>query len=401
MCFKKLIALIKPKEKNVPQEKPWQDDLLGYERFSGKFNHVIKAMGSSFSIVSMEGYNGWGKTFFLKEWVKNLKQENEIATYYSAWDINALDQPLASFLNFLFEDLFVSHKVRKSITKQFANINQELLSFKTLEKVMSKSPLGMFSVLLDATKEADRKDIGSILREVKDLKRRKEGIQDFKKQLTKVVNKIRGEKNIYIMVDDLEVCRPKFIVDFLESIRCMLNIEGLIFVISVDKEQSSVKKAIDAVLGSNFSLKHFTDLSLSLPKQAVAKFVKELFKNVRLPRKSKGVIVDSFIFYAETLSLSLKTIEHCIKKIKLTYSEDELPCPNLFSFLIILQSINNDLYECLENKEAFERIADTYKSTMLIHINGEKEWERLKASLEAALAEKNFKAIRQIKGILL
>lgn len=38
-----------------------------------------------------------GQDVFLKEWVKELKQQNEIAAYYSAWDINALDQPLPSF----------------------------------------------------------------------------------------------------------------------------------------------------------------------------------------------------------------------------------------------------------------------------------------------------------------
>src|SRR6266576_5460386 len=153
MYLKKLISWITFKKKEIaPPLKvvAWENDRLNYKQFSGKFNNIIKTIDQSFTIISLEGYDGWGKTFFLKEWVKELKQQNEIAAYYNAWDINALDQPLPSFLNFLFEDLFVSYKVKRSVIQQFKNINQELFSLNTLGKLISKSPLAMLSVFLDA-----------------------------------------------------------------------------------------------------------------------------------------------------------------------------------------------------------------------------------------------------------
>ncbi|GFQ76468.1 KAP NTPase domain-containing protein [Trichonephila clavata] len=408
MCFKKFISLITfKKKKAVPPLKvvAWENDRLNYKQFSGKFNNIIKTIDQSFTIISLEGYDGWGKTFFLKEWVKELKQQNEIAAYYNAWDINALDQPLPSFLNFLFEDLFASYEVKRSVIQQFKNINQELFSLNTLGKLISKSPLAMLSVLLDATKEADRKDIGSVLRELNTLQRREENIKDFKTQLAKVVNRIRKNKNIYIMVDNLDVCRPKFVVDFLESIKYMLDVEGLVFIISVSKGKSNVHKAISTILGPNFDLKSFTDLSLHLPKQPIETFTKELFENIKLPKKSKNLIVDSFIFYAESLSLSLKTIEYCAKKIKLCLLnciKEELPDPNLFSFSVILQSINIDIYEELDllYQKALEKIESEYKSLILAQINGQEEWEKLKTSLEAAFAEKESKINKAIKDII-
>ncbi|NSM57010.1 NTPase, partial [Wolbachia endosymbiont of Atemnus politus] len=351
MCLRKLISLITfRKKETVPSPKAvaWESDCLSSQQFSSKFNTIIKTIDQSFTMISFEGYAGWGKTFFLKEWVKELKQQNEIAAYYNAWDINALDQPLPSFLNFLFEDLFASYEVKRSVIQQFKNINQELFSLNTLGKLISKSPLAMLSVLLDATKEADRKDIGSVLRELNTLQRKEENIKDFKTQLAKVVNRIRKDKNIYIMVDNLDVCRPKFVVDFLESIKYMLDIEGFVFIISVSRDKSNVHESISTILGQNFDLRSFTDLSLHLPKQPTKKFTRELLQNIKLPKKSKSLIIDSFIFYAESLSLSLKAIEYCTKKIKLcllNYTKEELPAPNLFSFLVILQSIDTDAYE--------------------------------------------------------
>lgn len=409
MCFKKLISLFKKKETVPPLEAvAWQNDYLQYKKFSSKFNTIIKAIDESFTIISLDGYDGWGKTFFLKEWVKELKQQNEIAGYYSAWDINALDQPLPSFLNFLFEDLFTSYQVKRSVIQQFKNINQELFSLNTLGKIISKSPLSMLSVLLEATKDADKRDIGAVLRELNNLQRREENIKDFKTQLEAVVNKIRGNKNLYIMVDNLDICRPKFIIEFLESIKYMLNIDGLVFVIAISKDKSNVQKAISTTLGPNFDIKSFVDLSLHLPKQPVVDFIKELFKGAKLPKKSKDLIINSFIFYAESLSLSLGIIERSIKKVTFyffNYKAEELLLPHLFSFLIILQSINIDVYEELNSssQKALEKIENEYKSAILNHANGQEEWQKLQDSLIAFTDNKSKtnKPIEQIKDMLI
>ena len=254
----------------------------------------------------------------------------------------------------------------------------------------------MLSVFLDAAKEADKKDIGFVLGELNLLQRRKENIRDFKIQLADVVNKIRKDKNIYIMVDNLDICRPKFIVDFLESIKYMLDVEGLVFIISVSQDKSNVQRAISTILGPNFSLKSFTDLSLHLPKQPIEKFTRKLFQNIELPKKSKSLIIDSFIFYAESFSLSLQAIEYCVKKIKLCYAKID---PNLFTFLVILQSVNTNLYEELYSspQKALEKI----ESALIL--NGQEEWEKLKTSLETTFKEKEsktHKSLKQIRDIL-
>ncbi|WP_264682917.1 MULTISPECIES: KAP family P-loop NTPase fold protein [unclassified Wolbachia] len=405
MCLKKLTSLItfrKKETEHLPKVTTWEGDCLGYKQVASKFSSIIKTIDKSFSILSLEGYDKWGKTFFLKEWVKDLGQQNEIAAYYSAWDISALDQPLPSFLHFLFEDLFASYKVKRSVIQQFKNINQELFSLNTLGKLISKSPLAMLSVFLDAAKEADKKDIGFVLGELNLLQRRKENIRDFKIQLADVVNKIRKDKNIYIMVDDLDICRPKFIVDFLESIKYMLDVEGLVFIISVSQDKSNVQRAISTILGPNFSLKSFTDLSLHLPKQPTEQFIRKLFESSELPKKSKSLIIDSFIFYAESFSLSLQAIQYCIRRIKLCFlnhAKEELLDPNLFTFLVILQSVNTDLYEELYSSP--QKVLEKIESDLMP--NGQEEWKKLKISLETTFKEKEsktHKSLKQIRDIL-
>jgi hypothetical protein len=393
MCFLSLIPYYK-KEKPI-EEKAWKDDCLGYQQFADKFNTIIKTVNNSFTIMSLEGYSGWGQTFFLKEWTKALKQQDEIAVYHDAWDISALDKPLASFLHFLSETLFTSYKVKKSIINQFIRIDQELFSFNTLEKIISKSPLSMFSVLLGTTKEADRKDISYILKELNVVKRRKENIKDFRTRLIKIVNKIRNGKNIFIMVDNLNMCRPEFIVDFLESIKYLLNIEGLVFIISISKDKNNVQNAIDKILGTNFNIRSFIDFALYLPKQPTCKFIKKLFKDRKLTKKHINPVINNFMFYATNFSLSLKVIEYCIKKIKLIYDRENLLYQNLLPFLVILQLINNDMYEELTILPQSKIVAKIENSLMLDHKNST-EWRNFKSSLETVSQNNELQFIRNM-----
>ncbi|WP_333023342.1 KAP family P-loop NTPase fold protein [Wolbachia endosymbiont of Pentidionis agamae] len=386
MCFKKLLSFLKPKKKTVIHENIWQDSYFEYEQTVNKFNTILSTLESTDRVISLEGYSGFGKTFFLKKWIKTLESQNEIAVYYDAWDIYSLEQPLVSFLNFLFEDLFVKYKIRKSAITQLKSINQELFSLNTVNKLISKSPLGMFSVLFDATKEAEKKDIGSVLQDLNSLKRRKAGMQDFQNQFTKIVNKIRNGKNIYIMVDNLDICRPKFIVDFLEAIKYTLNIEGIVVILAISRDKSNVYKAINTLLGANFDLSFFTNLSLYLSKGSVNLFIKKLFEDSELQKKSLKPILDKFTFFAKNMSLSLKTIDYCTKKVKLSlsnYRKKELPFIDLFLFLIILQVTNNKVYEELWSsyKTALEKIEDEYKIMVL---NNQEEWEILKSLLKGA-----------------
>ncbi|WP_246214374.1 hypothetical protein [Wolbachia endosymbiont of Dirofilaria (Dirofilaria) immitis] len=99
-------------------------------------------------------------------------------------------------------------------------------------------------------------------------------------------------------------------------------------------------------------------------------FIQELFKNVKLSKKSKEPFINSFIFYAESLLLSLETIEYCMKKIELCLlncAKEELLAPSLFSFLTILQSVDIDTYEELGSsyQKVLEKIKNKYRPTVL------------------------------------
>lgn len=67
MCFKKFISLVrfrKKEDEELPKVITWENDCLNYKQAASRFSTVIKTIDQSFSIVSLEGYDKWGKTFF-------------------------------------------------------------------------------------------------------------------------------------------------------------------------------------------------------------------------------------------------------------------------------------------------------------------------------------------------
>ncbi len=114
-----------------------------------------------------------------------------------------------------------------------------------------------------------------------------------------------------------------------------------------------------------------------------------------LTKKNSGLVVHNFIFYVTNLSLSLKAIEYCIKKIKLIHDKAKLLYPNLLPFLIILQLINNDMYEELTTSPQ-GRILEKIENSLILDHQDSKEWKNLKNSLEIALQNNELQFIRNI-----
>jgi predicted KAP-like P-loop ATPase len=77
--------------------------------------------------------------------------------------------------------------------------------------------------------------------------KQKNTILAFHDALTNLINLTTLGKPIVIFVDELDRCRPPYAISLLERIKHLFDIEGLVFVLSLDKEQ--LGHSIGAVYG--------------------------------------------------------------------------------------------------------------------------------------------------------
>ncbi|EPE9323938.1 KAP family P-loop NTPase fold protein, partial [Enterobacter asburiae] len=66
---------------------------------------------------------------------------------------------------------------------------------------------------------------------------------------------IEKDLPIFIIIDELDRCRPSFAINLLEIVKHIFNIPGVVFVIATDTEQ--LQHSIKVVYGNDFSASHY------------------------------------------------------------------------------------------------------------------------------------------------
>ena len=75
------------------------------------------------------------------------------------------------------------------------------------------------------------------------------------------------EHSILVIIDELDRCRPNYAIEFLETIKHLFDIRGLVFVIGVDKGQlaSSAKALFGQELVFDEYYRKFAHRNVNLP----------------------------------------------------------------------------------------------------------------------------------------
>ena len=137
--------------------------------------------------------------------------------------------------------------------------------FLPLLKLLSKIGLKKLGVD-DAELQSFVSDISSPLsKEIINFNANQESIKAFRKLLAEKIKEMRGEK-LVIVVDELDRCKPTFAVELLERIKHIFDVEGLVFLLSMNPEQ--MQETIKCVYGQGVDastyLHKFIDCSMTL-----------------------------------------------------------------------------------------------------------------------------------------
>ncbi len=203
-------------------------------------------------VASINGSYGSGKTFFLKMFLNVIDQNNKGKDgnikvhylYYNAWENELLDDPFSNILA-LFHELLL--QISPSLeTKE--RIERLKGTAKNMVKHFLPFIIGLASGNMALSKIGESRDvflasatsyIESIL--FKDHNKTK-AIKEFK---TELINSIElSPSPIFIVIDELDRCSPKYVITFLELIKHFFSLPNIIFLLAIDKDQvlSSIEK---------------------------------------------------------------------------------------------------------------------------------------------------------------
>ncbi|WP_339138250.1 MAG: P-loop NTPase fold protein [Candidatus Electrothrix sp. GW3-4] len=351
-------------ELDVPSDDPFHFDALNREPSVEAVSSLIGELSGPF-VLAIDSPWGTGKTTFVRMLQAVLEKKEHPCLYFNAWETDFSTDPLVAFLGeistLLSEDISKDSALAKNFDKA-----KKIAGRLARRVIPAAAKVATYGALdLDKVVEKTVADgvSDSVSDAVDEYLKEKELIDEFHKTLSKVVDQLNQEgkpSQIIIFVDEIDRCRPTYAVELLERIKHLFNIENVIFVVSLDKQQ--LRTSLGAVYGQGINadeyLRRFIDLEFLLPKPDMKAFAKSLFDKFGLSKVlSARSQNDSqlnqrdfqrlFAELAKHFGLSLRAMEHCFTRILvaiLTSEKGDIPSPYLLTILTILRTNALDVY---------------------------------------------------------
>ncbi|MDO9006459.1 MAG: P-loop NTPase fold protein [Aquabacterium sp.] len=296
----------------------WEGDLLG-RKASADFLHrlVLQKMTSKGGEVAqsaalcfaLDSAWGTGKTFFLKHWAEDLRNCDHPVIEFDAWQNDLAEEPLVGFLAELRNGLDpwvqkvpVAKKARAEAKKKFGELLQRgrkaiLPAAGIAVKSYLSSKIDLDGVVgafksggldqpemdIEAAKDAVGKGLDRLFEQALDSHdETKQAVKDFKGSLDTLLHHLEAHAEaslpLFILIDELDRCRPDYAVRLLEGIKHLFDAPGVCFVVSTNLPQMA--ESVRAVYGNGFDgyqyLKRFFAFEYQLPKPSRSAYCEAL-----------------------------------------------------------------------------------------------------------------------------
>lgn len=342
---------------------------------------------------ALDGDWGTGKTFFVKNWIKDLRNNQYPVIHFDAWINDLTDDPLVGFMAYLKSEL-------EPLIKELP-LAERLEAGKKLSELMQQAGKAVMPALGIITKSIAKKLLGDEIVDLAGLSARIneqnnedtngfiiEGVDKFFEEslqnhtekmkaiellkesivhLLEYLNeKTQYQLPLFIFIDELDRCRPDYAIRLLEGIKHLFDAKNVCFVVSTNMTQLS--ESVKAVYGSGFEayryLKRFFAFEYSLSEPDYDAFALMLVNdsilaattlNVcsGLPEESPRdqdktkIIATNFAIVAKAFNMDLRSQQQCFRNAEAAIAAlDSKPfyCFYMF-FLVALSHYNKSYFE--------------------------------------------------------
>lgn len=237
------------------------------------------------AVLALDARWGEGKTWFVRHWQKHLENEGHNVIYLDAFANDYLEDPfliIAAEISQAFkysneidvEEIENFNSKTASVLISLASIIPILVAKAGLHWVGLGGAGESFKELYENGKEVY--DVASdeiagkikeqIEKKIENHHVEKETIQDFKKELAQLAEKL--DKPLVLIIDELDRCRPDFAIRLIERVKHFFDLPKIFFVLVMNKPQllQTIKSfyGYDSDLNGDY-LEKFVDFMIHLP----------------------------------------------------------------------------------------------------------------------------------------
>jgi len=221
---------------DVPEEQP----IFGFDEYASALVSAILGTEPHFTI-GIFGKWGSGKTTLLKKTESLLKSsysEKVLTVFFDAWRYQREEHMALPILDTLFEHLRQKQAHWRELGDKLKRLTASIATAMTVKLPLLELDTKNAVKEWRATNEQVRSDYFGWLTE-----------------LQKALDDVRRgdpDRRIVFLIDDLDRCLPPKVVEVLESIKVLLDVAGLVFVLALD--ESVAEQAIQSYYGKDYGV---------------------------------------------------------------------------------------------------------------------------------------------------
>lgn len=355
----------KAKKIKVSPTDPFEQDKLERKPDVKNLSLLLRNISSPI-VLSVNAPWGTGKTTFLEMLHADLSNNGCKSIYFSAWENDFATDPLLAFLgemNQALESYLIGNYEKSVAWKNAKKAGTHILK-KGIPALLKVATAGIIDAEQLIEDESSKLMEGFSEDLIDEYLKNKSIIESFKENVTTVLKSSEGEQptKLFIFVDELDRCRPTYSIELLERIKHLLDIEGLVFILALDKQQ--LAHSVRGIYGADFEalgyLRRFIDVEYNLRRVELDNFIGQLFETFDFKtffnQRSKyddfqydaKHLINVFKILAKSKPLSLREVEQLFSKINLVFlstNEDIHIHPPLLVFLLFAKEFHADIYQ--------------------------------------------------------
>jgi len=332
----------------ISSDDPFKNCCLKRKPYAEALESIVSNYSTGF-VLAINGEWGTGKTTFVKMWQANLKKNGFHTIYFNAWENDFISDPIVALLGEL-----------KSAEPNFPKIESLLTSGGKVAKCIMK---GVITNYFGKETTEAIKEIGEVIvkpfleEEIANYENSLTEIKHFRTDFEEYVSVNCKDKPLVFIVDELDRCAPSYAVKVLERIKHLFSVEGIVYVLSIDKVQlaNSVKGYYGSdLINADDYLRRFIDVEYTLPLPCMEDYCKYLYSYFQFEKYKFDDFMELITSLCNDKNLSLRQVEKIFSQLKIAFSL----CPSFVekhSELLLLLSYLKlhypDLYEKLKKKK--------------------------------------------------
>ena len=383
---------IRPADIVVPEHNPFEHDLLDRQKPAEILTELVSSIEGS-CVLAVDAAWGAGKTTFFKMWAQYLRNNEFPVVSFNAWEADYAGDPFLSLVSEITEGLSEYKETTFSEKIQDTKEAAKKVLVRAIPGLLRIATAGILDIQPLIEKEAGKVLSSFAETKITKYQEAQSSITEFRAKLGQMAEALvesGGQRNLIVMIDELDRCRPSYAVELLEVAKHLFEVEHIVFALAVNRTQLS--HSIKALYGGDFDaggyLRRFFDVDFTLPDPDRSRFIMALLEGMQIEDPARDVLQAFF----SLPSVSLRQIGQSVHRLRLVMAS--LPRNSDRRVMaavvaLVIRTLDVDVYRqflkgAVSDQDVVDRICESCDITDALKESPSKRYEC--ATFEAVVA---------------